>query len=97
MKNLIIRFVMVLGALGIASALANEALNSAMPQSPEVKQQVKYQAAKDVNFEEMLIQGQIRRPEISVVTGNTQQGADGLLRLRENFTDRIQMDAGEEL
>ena len=57
---------------------------------------VRYSAGKDVNFEELLIQGQLKRPEISVVTGNVQQGADGLLRLRENFLDRVTADAGEE-
>jgi hypothetical protein len=57
---------------------------------------VHYKAGKDVNFEELLIQGQLKRPEVSVVTGNVRQGADGLLRLRENFLDRVAQDAGEE-
>ncbi len=57
---------------------------------------VHYSAGKDVNFEELLIQGQLKRPEISVVTGNVKQGADGLLRLRENFLDRVTTDSGEE-
>lgn len=57
---------------------------------------VKYSAGKDVNFEELLIQGQLKRPEISVVTGNVKDGANGLLRLRENFLDRVTSDAGEE-
>lgn len=57
---------------------------------------VKYSAGKDVNFEELLIQGQLKRPEVSVVTGNVKQGADGLLRLRENFLDRVTSDSGEE-
>lgn len=57
---------------------------------------VRYSAGKDVNFEELLIQGQLKRPEVSVVTGNVQQGADGLLRLRENFLDRVTADSGEE-
>lgn len=56
---------------------------------------VHYKAGKDVNFEEMLIQGQMKRPELSVVTGNEAQGADGLLRLRENFLDRMAEDFGE--
>jgi hypothetical protein len=68
------------------SALAEEATNS----------KVKYSAGKDVNFEELLIQGQLKRPDISVVTGNVKEGADGLLRLRENFLDRVTSDAGEE-
>ena len=57
---------------------------------------IHYKTGKDVNFEELLIQGQLKRPEVSVVTGNVRQGADGLLRLRENFLDRVSQDAGEE-
>ncbi len=58
---------------------------------------VKYRKGKDVDFEELLIQGQLKRPEISVVTGNAAQGTDGLLRLRENFLDQMAMDLGEEV
>ncbi len=57
---------------------------------------VSYKAGKDVNFEELLIQGQLKRPEVTVVTGNHGQGTDGMLRLRENFIDRLAEDAGEE-
>lgn len=60
-------------------------------------QKVKYRAQKTVNFEELLIQGEKTRPEITVVTGNTAQGSDGLLRLRENFYDRMKAEAGEEM
>lgn len=63
----------------------------------ETPKNIKYKSSGDVNFEEMLIQGQIKRPELSVVTGNTSKGSDGLLRLRDHFIDRIQMDGGEEL
>ena len=58
---------------------------------------VKYKAGKEVNFEELLIQGQLKRPEISVVTGNTPQGSDGLLRLRTDFVDRSLAEIGEEM
>lgn len=58
---------------------------------------VKYKAGKELSFEELLIQGQLARPEIAVVTGNSQQGTNGLLRLRENFLDRMTADAGEEI
>ncbi|MBY0371883.1 hypothetical protein K2X33_14455 [bacterium] len=58
---------------------------------------VRYKKGKDINFEELLIQGQLRRGEISVVTGDAQDGTDGLLRLRENFLDRVAVDAGEEV
>lgn len=83
--------------LGCSISLAGAVETAPAKDAPAAAPKVKYQAGKDVNFEEMLIQGQFRRPEISVVTGNVQQGADGLLRLRDNFTDRIQMDAGEDL
>ncbi len=58
---------------------------------------VKYKKGKDVNFEELLIQGQLQRKEIAVVTGDAQDGTDGLLRQRENFLDRVAVDAGEEI
>lgn len=69
----------------------------AVDPAAEVQNQIKYKSGKDVGFEEMLIQGQLKRPEISVVTGNAAQGADGLLRLRENFLDRIAIDQGESV
>ena len=59
-------------------------------------QKITYKSGKDVNFEALLIQGKLKRPDVSVVTGNVAQGADGLLRLRENFVDRVASDAGEE-
>jgi hypothetical protein len=58
---------------------------------------IKYKTGKDINFEELLIQGQLKRPEISVVTGNTPQGSDGLLRLRTDFVDRSLSEIGEEI
>ena len=58
---------------------------------------VRFKSGKEVNFEQLLIQGQLKRAEITVVTGNVNQGDDGLLRLRENFLDRIAEDIGEEV
>ncbi len=59
--------------------------------------QVKYKAGKTVDFEQLLIQGELKRPEISVVTGASEKGDEGLLRLRENFVDRLSADSGEEV
>jgi len=58
-------------------------------------QSVKYRKGKDVDFEELLINGALKRPEVTVVTGDTGQNGDGLLKLRENFLDRMTADAGE--
>lgn len=57
---------------------------------------VKYKSGKDLSFDELLIQGQLKRPEVTVVTGDAGQGQDGLIRLRENFLDRMAADFGEE-
>lgn len=77
-------------------ALARVVLADEPPQAPPAPV-VKYKKGKDVNFDELLIQGQLKRPELTVVTGNTAQGTDGLLRLRENFLDQTQNDIGEEI
>lgn len=58
---------------------------------------VKYRGAKEINFEKLLIEGELKRKQISVVTGNAPDGTDGLLRLRENFLDRVAVDVGEEV
>ena len=71
--------------------------NTAGTESPDKNAKVRYRKAKDVNLDELLIQGQLQRGEIAVVTGDAEDGTDGLLRLRENFLDRVASDAGEEI
>ncbi len=95
MNNWIIQFVAIGGLLFVtATTVFASVAPSSAPATDSNK--VKYRSGETVNFEELLIQGQLKRPEVAVVTGNTQQGADGLLRLRENFLDRVATDAGEE-
>lgn len=65
------------------------------PTTGEGGGKIRYRKGKDVNFDEMLINGQLQRPEIAVVTGEVGQGTDGLLRLRENFIDQVAIDFGE--
>jgi hypothetical protein len=50
---------------------------------------------KQIQFESLLIQGQVARPDISIVTGDGGEDLDGLLRLRQDFNDLMAMDAGE--
>ncbi len=57
---------------------------------------VKYKAGKDLNFEQLVIEGELKRPELAVVTGDSDENGNGLLKLRENFVDRLAEDAGEE-
>jgi len=97
MKRALVLFA-VAGCLMGAMAWADESPTGNSVDSPATPNKgVRYKSGKDLNFEELLINGQIQRPEISVVTGNTQQGTDGLLRLRENFLDRVSIDYGEEV
>lgn len=59
--------------------------------------QVKYRSGKEIRFDELLIQGQMKRAEMSVVTGDQAEFSNGLLRLRENFLDHAALDLGEEI
>jgi hypothetical protein len=57
----------------------------------------KYKSSGKIDFEELLVQGALKRPELSVVAGNAAEGDDGLLRLRENFVDQMAIDFAEEV
>jgi hypothetical protein len=81
-------------AFGLAQSLAFGAQKDTSAEKTDRK--VKYRAAKDVNFDELLIQGQINRPDLFVVTGSANQGLDSLLRLRESFLDRTANELGEK-
>ena len=71
MKRVLIVFVMTLAFVTGAQA-ANAPSNST--EGPDLSKateasaaKVKYKAGKEMNFEELIIQGQLKRPEISVV------------------------------
>ena len=66
------------------------------PNSSSVTQ-VKYKSGNEIRFDELLIQGQMKRAEMSVVTGDQAEFSNGLLRLRENFLDHAALDLGEEI
>ena len=80
----------------LASGGAFAATDAAGTDVSAGKSEVKYKAGKDLNFEQLVIEGQLKRPELSVVTGDSDENGNGLLRLRENFTDRMAASAGEE-
>ena len=52
---------------------------------------------KNIQFESLLIQGQLQRPDISIITGDGGEDMDGLLRLRNDFTDLMAAGQGEAL
>lgn len=52
---------------------------------------------EDLQFGALLIQGEVQRPDIAIVTGDPGNDLDGLLRLRNDFNDLMAADAGEEI
>jgi hypothetical protein len=56
---------------------------------------VKYKKSKNIDFESLLIEGENKKPDMSIVTGNIGEKDLGLLKLRENFVDHMSNDAGE--
>ncbi len=50
---------------------------------------------RNIQFESLLIQGQVQRPDLSVITGNGEGEGDDLLRLRDQFSDLMAADQGE--
>lgn len=90
-------FLLLSGAISLPLAAAESKSAAETPTDAPANSNVKYKASKAVNFEELLIQGQLRRQEIAVVTGDTPAGTDGLVKLRENFLDRIADDFSEEM
>ena len=88
--KLILCFGLTLASLTILStAQANTSGNNGAT--------IKYKEGKALNFDELIIEGQMKRPELSVVTGDEDQDSNGLLRLREDFVDKMTVDASEEI
>jgi hypothetical protein len=57
--------------------------------------QQKYKATKEMSFENHVVEGQIYRPDLSVVTGDTALGGLSVLRLRTDLRDLVKQQAGE--
>ena len=55
----------------------------------------KFRAPGSMSFDQQLVEGQIYRPDLSVVTGDRMEDSDGLLRLRQDFGDHAADEAGE--
>lgn len=58
---------------------------------------IKYKQGKNHNFDSQVVEGQIYRPDLSVVTGDTDMSNMGVLRLRYNFADHLSLEVGEEI
>ena len=56
---------------------------------------VKYKQSGRIDFESLLIEGERKKPELSVVTGNVGEKDNGLMVIREDFQDMMSEDFGE--
>lgn len=61
------------------------------------KSKVKFKASKRIDFESLLIEGERKKPEMAVVTGNLGEKDSGLLKFREDFHDVLADDLGESI
>ena len=52
---------------------------------------------KAENFDSQLVEGQVYRPDLSVVTGDTDSNSFGVIRLRANFNDHSKLEKGEAI
>ena len=58
---------------------------------------LKYKKSDRIDFESLLIEGERKKPEMSVVTGNIGEKDSGLLKFRKNFNDLMANDLGEKI
>lgn len=66
-------------------------------QNEKKGKKINYRASKRLDFQSLLIEGEKKKAQFSVVTGNLGETDFGLLRLRENFHDFMQDDIREEV
>lgn len=56
---------------------------------------VKYKESGRIDFESLLIEGERKKPEMSVVTGNLGEKDTGIMIERKDFNDMMANDFGE--
>ncbi len=70
---------------------------SASAAENKTKSKVKFKASSRIDFESLLIEGERKKPEMAVVTGNIGEKDSGLLKFRADFTDVMADDLGESI
>lgn len=71
-------------------------LELSQPEAEKSKSvKVKYKESGRIDFESLLIEGERKKPELSVVTGNVGEKDSGLMVFRLDFIDTMANDFGE--
>jgi hypothetical protein len=77
-------------------AIAAAAASAEAPKTaPAGKGKIRYRESARLQFDDLLVQGRFNRPEVLIVTGDTQKEGASLLRLRKDFADRMSAELGE--
>jgi len=85
----------------ISLMLSSLAFAAPVEETKEVSKEVskttkiKYKEAGRIDFESLLIEGERKKPELSVVTGNIGEKDNGLMVMRKDFGDMMANDFGE--
>jgi hypothetical protein len=61
------------------------------------KSKVKYKTGKRIDFQSLLIEGEKKKADYSVVTGNLGEKDFGLLKIKKNFVKEMKFDAKESI
>ncbi len=93
MRLRLLGLILVAGISSLAMAATSKSVSK--PNHPSVP--AAGADKKNMSFDETLVEGQVYRPELSVVTGDTVLGGLGMLRLRPDFADRELDDKGEAI
>ncbi|RPJ78235.1 MAG: hypothetical protein EHM20_04395 [Alphaproteobacteria bacterium] len=75
--------------------LMSFAMNAEETQENSKAANVKYKEAGRIDFESLLIEGERKKPELSVVTGNIGEKDNGLMVIRKDFGDMMANDFAE--
>ncbi len=77
------------------NVVANTDIEIKLNEAETKNVKIKYKDAGRIDFESLLIEGERKKPEMSVVTGNIGEKDNGLMIFRENFEDMMANDFGE--
>lgn len=58
---------------------------------------VKYREGKKINFESLLIEGEKRKAAQATVTGNLGEDDFGLLKVKKDFIDKMELSNSQEV
>ncbi len=63
----------------------------------QAPKKVRYKKGKQLDFDSRSVQGDLRRPDVAPVIGDESNKNNGILRLRENFLDKMAVTAAGDI